>query len=553
MAVYVSYNGKVIEPAPIYSISTEYVRSESNAVINVNHVITLTGTILPNRGNPSSAGTFADLPAVGFYPTESIVDNNDKFGSLIKKKAAIKELFDSDHKTLLIEDIEDSSRKIQCKPIVTNVSFSAGVMVDKLDYTITLSTRDIDNYKINNPVVDMGLLDDVFTNPSNISDLKGIKSISIAPQIVNVEDDDHETFNVSLNVSVGCEKFDNTSSGNAKAVFGNARTIARRICPTDVNDKNLTNSYLVDIFDGSQAGALSNYELINQNITEGGDHLAGTYSMSYSALAIKKGSNDSHTVSDDFTVSFSKQNKTRGAQLGVNNVISINGTITGRRTPDQTKATAASVFWSTVLKNGDMDKIQERIFDNSPSIIGEFDNYTFNNSALNLTARSSQVSFNKRAGTISYSFEFLDKGLALQGTPFADADISVTQNTAVQTIAAIPILGRANGPIIQNINTPSSRTVSVSANFVLRTNGGYTSDKSALRKYSEVASTLGLRAAAMDILKSEPFNIFDGSQDVNYFITSFSDTINPLSGSYNLSMNILEVDTSKEVSVVSSS
>ena len=99
---------------------------------------------------------------------------------------------------------------------------SRRVMVDKLDYTITLSTRDIDNYKINNPVVDMGLLDDVFTNPNNISDLKGIKSISIAPQIVNVEDDDHKTFNVSLNVSVGCEKFDNTSSGNAKAVFGNA-------------------------------------------------------------------------------------------------------------------------------------------------------------------------------------------------------------------------------------------------------------------------------------------------------------------------------------------
>ncbi len=40
----------------------------------------------------------------------------------------------------------------------------------------------------------MGLLDDVFTKPNNISDLKGIKSISIAPQIVNVEDDDHETF-----------------------------------------------------------------------------------------------------------------------------------------------------------------------------------------------------------------------------------------------------------------------------------------------------------------------------------------------------------------------
>ena len=546
MAVYVSYNGKIIEPAPVYSISTEYVRSESNAVINVNHVITLTGTILPNRGNPSSAGSFADLPAVGFYPTESIVDNNDKFGSLIKKKAAIKQLFDSDHKTLLIEDTENSSRKIQCKPIVTNVSFSAGVMVDKLDYTITLSTRDIDNYKINNPVVDMGLLDDVFTNPSNISDLKGIKSISIAPQIVNVEDDDHETFNVSLNVSVGCEKFDNTSSGNAKAVFGNAREIARRICPTDVNDKNTTNSYLVDIFDGSQAGALSNYELINQNITEGGDHLAGTYSMSYSALAIKEGSNDSHTVSDDFTVSFSKQNKTRGAQLGVNNVISINGTITGRRTRDQTKAATASAYWSTVLGNGDLDEIQERIFDNSPSI-GESDDYSFNNALASLTARSSQVSFNKRAGTISYSFEFLDKGLALQGTPFADADISITQNTAVQTIAAIPILGRTNGPIIQNINTPSSRTVSVSANFVLRTNGKYTTAGSALRKYT--SSDTELRAEAMDILGAEPFNIFSGDQETDYFITSFSDTINPLSGSYNLSMNILEVDTAKEAIV----
>lgn len=550
MAVYVSYNGKIIEPAPLYSIATEYVRSESNAVINVNHVITLTGTILPNRGNPSSTGGFKNLPAVGFYPTESsIVDNNDKFGSLIRKKQAIKELFDSDHKILLIEDTENSSRKIQCKPIVTNVSFSSGVMVDKLDYTITLSTRDIENYEINNPVVDMGLLDDVFTNPSNISDLKGIKSISIAPQIVNVEDEDHESFSVSLNVSVGCEKFDNTDEGNAKAVFGNARTIARRICPTDIDDKNLQNPYLVDIFDGSQAGSLSDYVLINQNITEGGDHLSGTYSMSYSALAIKKATDSSHTISDDFTISFSKQNKTRGEQLGVNNVISINGTITGRRTPDNnTKIENASDHWKTVLKSGDLDKIQERIFDNS-SLIGESDNYSFNDTLASLTARSSQVSFNKRAGTITYSFEFLDKGLALQGTPFADADISIAQNTAVQTIAAIPILGRTNGPIIQNINTPSSRTVSVSANFVLRTNGGYTTNGSALRKYSEVASAGGLRAAAMNILKAEPFSIFSGSQDGDYFVTSFSDTINPLSGSYNLSMNILEVDTAKEVSV----
>lgn len=136
----VIYNGKKIVPAPLVNITKNYIKTGDGTNVGTLYNVVLTGTLLPFRGSPS--GTFVS-PEDAFWilsgdpPDESFADNDVAFSSLVKKKEALRYLFSQGGK--LLEMYAGASPAIiRCNPRVISIDFQQGQWVDRLEYTITL-------------------------------------------------------------------------------------------------------------------------------------------------------------------------------------------------------------------------------------------------------------------------------------------------------------------------------------------------------------------------------------------------------------------------------
>jgi len=169
----VIYNGKKIVPAPLINVVKNYAKTGDGTKIGVLYTISLDGFILPFRGSPS--GTFVS-PADAFWilsgdpPDESFGDNDVAFSSLIKKQEALRYLF-SQNGQLLEMYAGASPAIIRCNPRVVSVEFQQGQWVDRIPYTITLeadwvfiaglSTDTEDNFEVE--LIDSGQENWAFT------------------------------------------------------------------------------------------------------------------------------------------------------------------------------------------------------------------------------------------------------------------------------------------------------------------------------------------------------------------------------------------------------
>lgn len=136
----VLYSGKALIPAPLVSVSKNYIKTGDDTTIGIIYDITLNGFLLPFMGSPS--GTFVS-PVDAFWtlggdpPDESFGDNDVAFSSLVKKQEAIRHLFSQNGK--LLEMYAGASPAIiRCNPRVISIEFQQGQWVDRIPYTITL-------------------------------------------------------------------------------------------------------------------------------------------------------------------------------------------------------------------------------------------------------------------------------------------------------------------------------------------------------------------------------------------------------------------------------
>lgn len=542
MAVLVTYDSRKIEPAPLYSLSKEYIRSDSDALINVRHTITLNGKIISFTGSPDTTGNFVTNTVLA-----NLSSDEEKFLAIQKKQQAIHDLFSTDLLDLEIYSDSTTDPSIKCSPTIRSVTFDEGVNVESSNYSIVLDTFNLGGtFEVSGStgaIVDMNqfLGGALSQDPASLS---GLKSLTVSPNISFVEDDDFNLYSVNLNVSASCAKSEST---NANETFDAARNFCDLvISSSEIQSETLLkqNSYISDIFNSNgllDTGTIDDYSIFNIGSTEGGDHLAGSYSRTVSFIISSTGnSTHENKATNDYNIQVSKNRKTSSSKLGLQNVLSVNGTITGRRSSGKTKIQNANDYWSNVLQNGAPESILSLV--NSPASgipnLGDsLTNWNFDNYAV-VPSFTSTNSMNKRNGTISYNYEFVDKGISLTGTPFIDLDVTVSDQHDMSSVAIIPIIGRANGPIIQNTNTKKERTKSVSASFQLYATGSYTGGYSALEKWSNLNT---LRSSAVTILLAEPFNIFTNTWESDFFVTSWNDSLNPLNGTFTLNMTILEV------------
>ena len=102
-----------------------------------------------------------------------------------------------------------------------------------------------------------------------------------------------------------------------------------------------------------------------------------------------------------------------------------------------------------------------------------------NNMSLNLNPLTSSIGYNTNGGSVSYNFTFNDRPYNCVASAKSEI-INITEGNPNDVFSNLTILGRAAGPLYQDINTIGQRTREISIEAILPpdtnclTNGIYT-------------------------------------------------------------------------------
>lgn len=551
MAIKVQYSNSPIVPAPLYNISQSIKRTGDGTPISVEWSITLQGTVLPHRGSPNSSGVFSDTNS-----DESFSSSSERANAILKKKNAILKLFQDDGN--LFEIITEEGSFVKCWPRVESVSFAEGVDVDKSPYTITLVAHEL-----------LGTIDtEGLEYPSGISLKYNLETLAESFTLSMSHDYDEDGnempfFMVSHSVSAKSHKTFNANDATLPGPHsaGNQGYINARSAVQDLMElKGLSSSgHLYSLitsseyFDSGGSESIGDYSVADSVVSENGDYYEGTYGSSRAFKLLKKISGSGigstkYPVRHEYSVECSKNRpKSDATSLGYENIYSISGTIQGF--PIQSSNGEFTSAYSNALSYY-KDSIQAKgaSYDNIIDLIlstvdegaiggGGTDSRldSNNNWAVPL---SKTVAHNKRSGSITYRFSFKENPAS--GSPsadkyFADFTLKVSDKHDTEKTAIIPILGRENGPIIQDLGTTGEYKRAITGSFILKNTGGVLEGGQPW-KWTDLNE---IRLAAMDVIKKNPAQLF-GTGD-EYYVDDWTDGLDIFGGTYDINLSIIFV------------
>ena len=149
MPVY--YDSNLLSPAPMASISKDYVRGSDGKKIGATYSITLEGTFIAHKGSPNKTGTFTSTPGAGESyeePTNQAVEPDELQYALFNKSSAIRNVFSRDGRRLDLltwkkDDDGQYSIGYYCFPRVISVSIDDNRYIDPMPYSVTLEVDEI--------------------------------------------------------------------------------------------------------------------------------------------------------------------------------------------------------------------------------------------------------------------------------------------------------------------------------------------------------------------------------------------------------------------------
>ena len=540
MAV-ITYGEARLYPTPLYSLTSTINKTGDGTPISVNYDITLTGTLLPSRGNPSNAGVFPDEGAIA-DDTTAETTNDLSFKSLLLKQQALTDLFNEDGKKLEIYHDGGGAAKYTGYPEVVNISFSQGVTVDRTDYTITLRGIELVGNKLTYPE---SIASAIKANLESISE-----SFSVNEQI-DYDDDGAEiqVFSVSHTASGSARQSYNTDNNTLPGPNGaeeedpsirayeNVRTVLKGIVKNDaLSDSTNLAAFLLN---STSNVNVANYRITDDFLTENGDYYDGSYTITRTLSLRPFTDGDTYVATHEYTVSTQMNtpnigsNKNTGASLGYVNNFSISGTIQG--IPATIGASRKTAYFSADLAFAAL--INDKDYAKVINLINAGTSAANNLSTSVSSPVSSSVSTNKRKGSITYSFSFIEKpadGNPIAAKFFLDYDVNVNEKHDDQKIAVIPILGRSHGPIIQNLNTTNLYTRTISGTFVLK-NRGATLEGGQPYQWDDINT---IRQNAINVIESEPASSIEGTQGTDWFVTDWNDGLDVFKGVYNINLTL---------------
>jgi len=488
-------DGKKIIPAPFYAISHDINRSGGGEIISCSYSINLTGSLIANKGSPNSTGVF------GVDSNEAIFSSEDRFASLLVKQKALREVClteaaANNAKSVIIQHVDDvteleTDNKIEFNYFVSNIEFEPSTTTDISNYTISFFANDIKyNGQSINPAA-TGFRDYNLRSASdNFS--------------VDWSNDYDDTVTITRSVSAQSSKqYTDDVVGDVSAASGflYAKEWVKSRFPTDIRSGPSSALGSIPLL-SLPAGHI----YVNSQVSEQFDKLDGNYGVTVKWLYAPN-TNASTYCSDDYSVNkneiFSSAKKS----------YKISGTIKGYQTNTRstTAANAAKNYFETLNNTTFKNRI----------------NAAFGVSTNNLKGPTvNNYTYNAFAGTVTYDLEFYELITDLP-TCFIDVDISMTENRDERVIAEIAVPGRSSGPIIQDIKTKQSVKRTINANFVL--GSGIT----------DFTYMPGLKASGLDYI-ADVAGIPSGSENTNFWKTSFSHNLDLKQGKYNITVSYVE-------------
>lgn len=435
-----TYGEYVFDPRPLFSMNKEFIKTPANTGLISKYTVSLNGHILP---------TGIDLD-----------NNKGGLGAVFNGVTDLREAFTEDFKLLKLQ-CEDQDPIISGFPKVISIDVqNAGDnYVQRADYTINLELVSIGGTGS----------DAVGTSCSDTS----IGDISAYGLISATEEYSIEFLDERVGNSAGTFFTD----ADIPAVFSVQKTItaqgaatacsdgtyvepwirAKAYCKAKIAKEGTTYDWQKSAQDlmplEGASYVYNNMRTITVNALDGSASVTETYIVT---------NHDGQLGLEDFEVT---------CERGVDNpftTVNIAGNIVGltaidyTTTPPSTPAEAlnnkfdrAQRYWENDVRDVLYDRASE-VFTRTSS-----DNYPWKaGTILNTVPISQSVGYNPIAGSLTYNFAYDDRTLVYDQAISETISYSYSQRPDI--FASIPIIGKSNGPLLQDMNTSGPYTTEVS-------------------------------------------------------------------------------------------
>ena len=441
----VSFNGRQLIPAPLVNIQRQITRAADGTPIGTIFPITLNGTLHAYKGSPASTGTVNDpnwdnaFWVASDYPPDETPQV--KFDQLINKLEHLKNLFNDDGGLLEIQS-SDGSAPLRANVRLGDLAYEQGKWTDIIPYSIQLEA----DFLLGGFTSSGSLGSGEFNFPQFLADISESWDLQFNDQPESHERLRQHTFRLVHSLSARGKTAYDTDSSLIKPAWQWAKDWVTERVGFDSNQIISTGLF-------NLTGTYNGWNHARSEIV---DEAGGSYSVTESWIVSSGSALENFTVTSDSSATDPIQRVTiqgdiQGLEL-VNYGTTVSGVITSGFGVGTTKWESASGLFNSIS-----GQLYERAY--SYARASDFTR------TLNPTPQSFQINRNPVVGTISYTFTYdTRRSLCVDGA--LSESIVITDRGPADAFAQIPIIGRANGVLLQDLNTLTERTRNVSIEVI---------------------------------------------------------------------------------------
>lgn len=487
----VMYSSKRLIPVQSVVITKNYQKTGDGTKIGSLFELAVNGTLIAYKGSPMTSGFWT---GTGYPPDETSIvsDETRRLASIERKKEYLRQLFADEGLQFEVQS-DDGSPPMKCNPRIVGIDFKEDIEHTKCMYTVKLEA-DI-------------LYGGPFIAPSGEDNFSHM--LAEATEDWNLEINDspefagqninnfaaNQTYRLTHNVSAIGKRFYDSDGTLSKQPWEWAREWVQARLGIDT-DKILSSGVM------NLPAVYTGYNHVRGEST---DELGGRYSVFESWILSSSSAIETFNVTSKRSV--------ESALTTVN----IEGQVQGLETRDsdyqltQNKYTAAAARYATV---------SGLAFTRAQSLT---------NTTLNVRPQSESTSHFYSQGSIQYSYEYNDRpSNNIRGAIYEDISISEVLSTDV--FASIPVLGRAAGPVLQNINTITAPTRTLSIQAVMGKQ-----DVNDLRiAFNHNPRVAGDSASDIQSIMTAANPLSNQYEQV--YVSDYNEQWNPFRGTYSLSI-----------------
>ncbi len=405
MAV-VSYDNQAIIPGPYLSISKDYQTNDDGAPVGTLFNIVVKGKFVAHKGSPNSSGQFWTQ---GGYPPDEAISDVQRLASILRKQEALRKLFSNHGRTFDIQPW-NGSPPITFNPRIKSIQFPEGQWYNVEDYIINMEA---DILYVNGTAL--------YEDGADFTTYKVSKSSE--DWDVEVADEAFLTYRLTHTVSAQGKRFFDVTGSLTQEAWQNARDYVQNKIGLGIDLTKADNSVLTPINNDYQA---YNYVRGEKSNIKGGNYSVSETWLLYapSGSAAIEEYVGATTVQENGMVE-----------------VSVEGTIKGLRISNNTtQATLSSKYTNALAR---FNEVQPSFFQRAQDLSG---------STLNPQPLGKLISKAYQEGVITYNYKYNARPTTVVPGAISEK-LTVTFDGAKDVLAIIPVLGRAAGPVLQNIGT----------------------------------------------------------------------------------------------------